>query len=120
MVLLGSIGSAASIALVVGFILSGIVTPPTIFVPGLLLTLSQGLSLPNAQAGAINVAPGLAGTAAGIGVFVHMFGGGLFSQVYGLLSDGTPIPLVITVVMTATLTLIAGTVAYARRSQPAP
>ncbi len=120
MVLVGSIGSAASIALVVGFILSGIVTPPTIFVPGLLLTLSQGLSLPNAQAGAINVAPGLAGTAAGIGVFVHMFGGGLFSQVYGLLSDGTPIPLVITVVMTATLTLIAGTVAYARRSQPAP
>ncbi len=119
MVLVGSVGTAASIALVVGFILSGIVTPITIFAPGLALTLSQGLSLPNAQAGAINVASNLAGTAAGIGVFVHLFGGGFFSQVFGLLSDGTPIPLVITVTISAMLTLIAGLVAYAKRPQPA-
>jgi hypothetical protein len=49
-----------------------------------------------------------------------MFCGGFFSQVFGLLSDGTPIPLVITVVITALLTLIAGLVAYAKRPQPAP
>ena len=116
--LMASVGCVVSIGLMAGFILSGNITPITIFVPAVLLTLCQGISLPNAQAGAINVTPHHAGTAAGIGVFVHMFGGGLFSQVYGLLSDGTPIPLVVTTVISATLTLIAGIVAYANKPLP--
>jgi DHA1 family bicyclomycin/chloramphenicol resistance-like MFS transporter len=116
--LVASVGCVASIGLMAGFILSGNITPITIFAPGMLLTLFQGISLPNAQAGAINVAPHLAGTAAGIGVFAHMFGGGTFSQIYGLLSDGTPIPLVVTTATTAILTLVAGIVAYAKRPLP--
>ena len=49
---------------------------------------------------------------------MHMLGGGVFSQVYGLLSDGTPIPLAVTSAVTGTLTLVAGIVAYAKRPGP--
>jgi DHA1 family bicyclomycin/chloramphenicol resistance-like MFS transporter len=44
-------------------------TPLVLFLPGSFMTMVQGISLPYAQAGA--TVPALAGTAAGIGVFVQ-------------------------------------------------
>ena len=98
--------------------LGGYVTPLAIFIPGLLVTFAQGLALPNAQAGAIGGARELAGTAAGIGAFMQMFAAGAFTQLYGILADGTPIPMVITVSASAALSFAAGIVpfALARRS----
>ncbi len=104
-------GSAFTAIAVVGqsiFILSGNLTPLLIFVPGFLVTFGQGLALPNAQAGAIRVDPSLAGTASGLGVFVQMMLGAFFSQLYSVLADGTPRPMVWVALGGALLTLSTG------------
>ena len=75
-------------------ILAGYLTPAILFVPGGLMSFAQGLSLPNAQAGAIRVQPAIAGTAAGLGVFVQMFLSAIAVEFYGLLADGTPGPMI--------------------------
>jgi DHA1 family bicyclomycin/chloramphenicol resistance-like MFS transporter len=49
--------------------------------------------LPYAQSGAMATNPKLAGTAAGIGVFMQNFLGAAFAQLYGLFADGTAVPL---------------------------
>jgi len=108
MVLAGSVINLAATLSQSAFILGGYLTPLIIFVPGFLVTFGQGLALPNAQAGALRVMPELSGTAAGIGVFFQMFLGAVFSQVYGLLADGTPIPMVIAASAGSVLTLLAG------------
>lgn len=108
MVLAGSVINLAATTSQSAFILGGYLTPLIIFVPGFLITFGQGLALPNAQAGALRVMPKLSGTAAGIGVFFQMFLGAVFSQVYGLLADGTPIPMVIAASAGSVLTLLAG------------
>jgi len=88
-------------------------SPLALFIPGCLVTFSQGLALPNAQAGAMNVDPALAGTAAGVGAFMQMFSAGVFSQLYGFLSNGTPTPMIAVVCLASILTLVAGIVPFA-------
>lgn len=93
---------------------SGLVNPFTIFIPGFMLTFAQGMALPNAQAGALSVDRDLAGTAAGIGTFVQFFLAAVFIQFYSLLDDGTPIPMVVTVSTGAALSFAAGAVPFLR------
>jgi DHA1 family bicyclomycin/chloramphenicol resistance-like MFS transporter len=118
MVLAGSAMLAAVIAGMVGVILLIALTPLVIFLAGGLISFSQGIALPNAQAGAIRVIPELAGTAAGIGVFLQMFCGGVFSQLYGVFSDGTPAPMLLIVSVAASLTLLCGIAAFALSKAP--
>ncbi|MDA0653316.1 MAG: hypothetical protein O3C49_08585, partial [Proteobacteria bacterium] len=92
----------------------GFVSPLTIFIPGFLLTFAQGMALPNAQAGALNVDHDLAGTASGIGTFMQFFWAAVFTQLYSVLDDGTPIPMVITVSLSACLSFTAGTIPFLR------
>jgi DHA1 family bicyclomycin/chloramphenicol resistance-like MFS transporter len=121
MVLGGSLLLAATVATQSGLLLGGYVTPLTLFVPGFFITMSQGLSLSYAQAGAMATNPKLAGTAAGIGVFMQNFCGAAFAQLYGLLADGTPMPLVQTTAITSLCALGAGLLPFlmARKAQPA-
>jgi DHA1 family bicyclomycin/chloramphenicol resistance-like MFS transporter len=112
MVLAGSILCLAAVLAQCGLFLSDLVTPLTLFVPGFFITLAQGISLPYSQAGAMMTNPQLAGTAAGIGVFVQNFCGAAFAQLYGFLADGTTAPLMITTVVSAVLGLIAGAVPF--------
>jgi DHA1 family bicyclomycin/chloramphenicol resistance-like MFS transporter len=112
MVLAGSILCLAAVLAQCGLFLSDVVTPLTLFVPGFFITLAQGISLPYSQAGAMMTNPQLAGTAAGIGVFVQNFCGAAFAQLYGFLADGTTAPLMITTVVSAVLGLIAGAVPF--------
>jgi MFS transporter, DHA1 family, multidrug resistance protein len=93
MVLAGSVVVLLTVLSQAGVQLSGTVTPLTLFTPGFFLSFSQGIALPYAQAGALETAPKLAGTAAGIGVFMQNFAGATFAQFYGLLADGTVWPL---------------------------
>jgi len=95
----------------------GIVTPLSIFIPGFFITLAQGMALPNAQAGALQVSHVLAGTASGIGTFMQFFCAAAFTQLYGLLADGTPIPMVITISIAASLSFAAGVVPFLRRKE---
>ncbi len=108
MVLFGSAFTALAVLVQSAFILSGALTALLIFLPGFLVTFGQGLAMPNAQAGAIQVDPKLAGTASGLGVFVQMMLGALFSQTYSLVANGTPYPMVAVTLVGAVLTLATG------------
>ena len=112
MVLLGSLVMAAAVVTQSSLLLSGRVVPLVLFAPGFFVTLAQGLSLPYAQSGAMATNVKLAGTAAGIGVFVQNFCGAAFAQLYGLFADGTVTPLMQTTAITALCGLIAGAVPF--------
>ena len=98
-------------------ILDGMMVPLLLFIPGFVTTFAQGIALPNAQAGAIRVDPKLTGTASGIGVFFQMFLGALCSQIYALLSDGSALPMVLTVTCAALLTFAAGVMPWLLRQR---
>jgi MFS transporter, DHA1 family, multidrug resistance protein len=115
MVLAGSIMLLGAVIAETGLLLTGHVTPLAFFVPGFFITLAQGISLPFCQAGAMATNPQLAGTAAGIGVFMQYFGGAAFTQLYGLIADGTPDPLIMSTVISSVLALVAGAIPFAIR-----
>jgi DHA1 family bicyclomycin/chloramphenicol resistance-like MFS transporter len=94
MVLVGALACLVIVAVQSGLLLAGYLSPALIFVPGGLTSFAQGLALPNAQAGAIRVNPSLAGTAAGLGVFIQMLLSAISAELYGLFADGTPMPMV--------------------------
>ncbi len=94
MVLFGSILSFILFAGQAVLILAGELSPLLIFLPGGLVSFSQGLSMPNAQAGAMRIEPALAGTAAGLGVFAQMFLSAVSSELFGIFSDGTALPMI--------------------------
>jgi DHA1 family bicyclomycin/chloramphenicol resistance-like MFS transporter len=94
---------------------SGWVTPLAFFLPGTFITMAQGISMPYAQAGAMSEVPRFAGTAAGVGVFMQNFGAAVFAQLYGILADGTPQPMVIIAVLCGVLTAISGAIPYFQR-----
>jgi MFS transporter, DHA1 family, multidrug resistance protein len=112
MVLVGSLVALVAVAAQSSLLLSGEVSPLTLFVPGFFITMAQGLSLSYAQAGAMETDPKLAGTAAGTGVFVQNFCGAAFAQLYGLLANGTAVPLTQTTALSASLCVVAGTVPF--------
>jgi DHA1 family bicyclomycin/chloramphenicol resistance-like MFS transporter len=113
MVLGGSILCLAAVAVQAALLLSLPPSPLMLFVPGAFVTMAQGIALPYAQAGAMATIPRLAGTAAGIGVFVQQVLGASFAQLYGVIADGTPRPLVIAATLSASLGVAAGGLAYA-------
>ena len=118
MVLAGALLAMTTLALQALLLLSGVVTPWTFFLPGFFLTFSQGISLPYSQVGAMSVIPRLAGTAAGVGVFMQSMGGALFSQLYGVFADGTPVPMVAILLCAGVLGVAAGATPFvwARRT----
>jgi DHA1 family bicyclomycin/chloramphenicol resistance-like MFS transporter len=120
LVLAGSIVNFAAISLQSISILAGYLTPLVLFIPGFLITFGQGIAMPNAQVGAMRVIPSLSGTAAGVGVFCQAFMGALFAQIYSLLADGTPIPMVQTVWACSVLVLGMGAIPWLlRKGAPA-
>lgn len=112
MTLIGATMSLAAVAIQSALLLMGHLTPMAIFAPGFFLTLSQGVSLPYTQSGAMSVNPRLAGTASGIGVCMQNLMGAGFTQIYGFLADGTVGPLIITAGASGVLSVIAGATPY--------
>ncbi len=108
MVLTGSLVSIVAVFVQAALVVGGRLDPYVIFVPGMVVTFSQGIALPNAQAGAIRVVPHLAGTAAGIGSFMSLFFAAVLTELVGVFADGTPYPMVALASASATLMLIAG------------
>ncbi len=116
MVLAGALIGVVVVAGQSGLILAGYLSPLLIFIPGGLLSFAQGLSLPNAQAGAMRVQPALAGTAAGLGVFVQMLASAISTEVYGLIADGTPIPMIEIAIAGVVFALLPAIYVYLRPS----
>jgi DHA1 family bicyclomycin/chloramphenicol resistance-like MFS transporter len=119
MILIGASIALIAVSVQSSLLLSGYISPLVLFLPGSFITLAQGLSLPFAQAGAMATVPRLAGTAAGIGVFAQNFCGAGFAQFYGILADGSPIPMVEMTAVTVVLGLISAAVpSFMARSKP--
>jgi MFS transporter, DHA1 family, multidrug resistance protein len=115
MVLTGSLVALMTILLQTALFSAGALAPWVFFVPGFFLTFSQGIALPFAQVGAMAVIPRLAGTAAGIGVFTQNIGGAAFTQLYGLVADGTPFPMIAILLCSGVLCLAAGATPFLTR-----
>jgi DHA1 family bicyclomycin/chloramphenicol resistance-like MFS transporter len=112
MVMIGATLAMATILVQAFLLMGGVVTPLALFVPGFFLTMAQGIALPYAQVGAMAAVPAVAGTAAGVGVFVQNFCGASFTQIYGLLADGTPRPMLLIVSLSGFLGLLVGVVPF--------
>ena len=113
MVLIGSGLSLATVVIQAMLLTLGPVTPLALFLPGLFITMAQGIALPYAQVGAMREVPQFAGTAAGVGVFVQSLCGAVFTQLYGLLADGTQMPMVVIASFSGSLCLAVGAVPFA-------
>ncbi|HEX4192864.1 MAG TPA: multidrug effflux MFS transporter [Stellaceae bacterium] len=112
MVLLGSVIAFLIFAAQAALILAGNLSPLLIFLPGGLVSFAQGVSMPNAQAGAMRIEPTLAGTAAGLGVFMQMFLPAVSSELFGILSDGTALPMIELTMIGATVALGSAVACY--------
>lgn len=98
---LALVGALLTAALALAFPWSA----PLIFGPGILIGFANGLTMPNAQAGAVSYAPRAAGTASGLAGFLQMLLAACFAQVVGSLQDGTPYPMIGFMVLASMLAL---------------
>ena len=64
--------------------------------------------MPQAQAAAMSAVPELTGTASGIVVFAQFLMSALLTQTVAIFYDGTPLPMVLTVVGAAAASLLFG------------
>ena len=71
-------------------------------VPGALLGFAQGMCMPYAQTGAMQVNPSLAGSASGAVVFSQLFFAGVAEQSVGFLADQTLLPVTFVMMFFAT------------------
>jgi DHA1 family bicyclomycin/chloramphenicol resistance-like MFS transporter len=101
MILIGSVGSLASMLLLLTLVLSGRWSPWALFLPTSLGAFAQGLALPTSQAAFVSVDPHAAGTASGLGGFLQMGIAAVAAQVVGSIQDGTPHPMAVGMVLCA-------------------
>jgi DHA1 family bicyclomycin/chloramphenicol resistance-like MFS transporter len=83
--------------------------PAIIFIPQLIMSLGNGLLLPNAIAGAVSVRPQAAGTASGLTGFAQMAIGAAAAQIasHVLVDAATPLPMSIVMLIFAVATAVA-------------
>ncbi len=93
MTILGGVIGVANAVLLVGWFYFGGVSMAALYIPGMAVSLAQGLSMPYAQAGAMAVDPELAGSASGAVVFSQFFWPATLQQLTGMLANGTWVPM---------------------------
>jgi len=89
-----TIGNALTIAgalIMLAAALAGALTPFTLFAPMLIVTLGNGMTIPNGIAAAISVLPGTIGAAAGLSGFFQMAIGATASQFTGFMQGTMPL-----------------------------
>jgi DHA1 family bicyclomycin/chloramphenicol resistance-like MFS transporter len=84
---------------------------PSLYIPGILVSLAQGLAMPYAQAGAMAVDTELAGSASGAVVFSQFFWPAALQQLTGLLANGTWVPMAVVQFAAVTGALLASCIA---------
>jgi DHA1 family bicyclomycin/chloramphenicol resistance-like MFS transporter len=105
MIVIGSALALAATLLAAALLAAGPWVPIALFGPMLGAAFANGLTVPNAQAGAISVDPLLAGSASGLAGFLQMFTAALVSQGVGALQNGTPYPMIAFMTACALLSL---------------
>ncbi len=89
---------------------------PVLFGPMLLVTMGNGITMPNAIAGGVSVAPELAGTASGLIGFCQMALAGCLTLLVGALHDGTPWPLVGLMTTVVSVAIVAASYVWRQRA----
>ncbi|MDX1541107.1 MAG: multidrug effflux MFS transporter [Geminicoccaceae bacterium] len=117
MILVGTVAALLFAVLALALLSAGLWHPLSLFGPMMGVAFANGLTVPNAQAGAISVRPLLAGTASGVAGFSQMFLAAIVSQIVGMLQDGTPYAMAISMALLAALSLLG--FVLPRRSLPA-
>ena len=102
------IAAGSSIALVstlvmLAFTAAGMWVPLALFGPGMIAGFANGFTIPNSQAGALRFDPAAAGTASGLIGFTQMLIAAAVAQIVGVFQGDTPYPMVIAMVVCATL-----------------
>lgn len=106
MMTIGTELAVVGVALALVLQLLGLHHPLTLFLPIALTTFGNGLSMPNAQAGAINEFPELAGSASGLTGFLQMGFAAVGAQLVALIYNGTVFPMLILMLVSAILSLL--------------
>lgn len=78
-------------------------TPWALFLPMMLVSFGQGMSLPNSLAAVISIRPALAGAASGLAGFLQMGLAAVVAQITGSIQAGTPYPMAIGMTVSALL-----------------
>lgn len=115
MMMAGNIVTLAGGLMCLAAALGGWLSPATLFVPMAFAALGNGLTIPNATAGAISVDPRLTGAAAGWAGFTQMAFGAAASQLVGSLQDGWPFAVFWFMASASILALLTHTVAIRRK-----
>ncbi len=108
MTMLGGVVGVANGALLAAWLYFGGISMAALYIPGVFVSLAQGLSMPYAQAGAMAVDTELAGSASGAVVFSQFFWPAALQQLTGLLADGTWVPMAAVHFAAVTAALLAG------------
>jgi DHA1 family bicyclomycin/chloramphenicol resistance-like MFS transporter len=115
------IGGVGAMVVAIGFVIWASVSPIDpllLFVPGVVASIAQGLSMPNAQSGAIQVDADLTGAASGAVMFAQLSFGAIGAQVMGFVADGTVYPMAVMFLVCCALSLVSGIVpAFIRNRQ---
>ncbi len=115
------IGGVGAMVVAIGFLIWAVVSPIDpllLFVPGVVASIAQGLSMPNAQSGAIQVDDDLTGTASGAVMFAQLSFGAVGVQVMGFVADGTAYPMAMVFLVCCAGALLTGIVpAFIRNRQ---
>jgi DHA1 family bicyclomycin/chloramphenicol resistance-like MFS transporter len=115
MMLLGGLVATAGLALGLGFLAVGLVTPESFFGSVLFVGLGNGLLLPSANAGVVSVRPHLAGSASGLAGALMIGGGAALSAIAGaMLGPGTGAWPLLSVMFACSLLGVATTVCVMR------
>jgi DHA1 family bicyclomycin/chloramphenicol resistance-like MFS transporter len=119
MIALGSAIQIVGLAISLATALAGLLSPATLFLPIMLVSVGQGFSIPNAMAGAVSVDPSRAGAASGLSGFLQMAAGAGGTLAAGHLVQGGPLPYNV-LLIALSLAGIAAFVAWlAPRRRPA-
>ncbi len=95
MMISGNLTAAFGILISLAGFLLGFMSPLVFFLPLFFVGMGNGLTLPSAMAGIVNVRPHLAGSAAGLGGAIQIGGGAALSVLPGLMLtlESGPYPL---------------------------
>ncbi len=111
MVVMGSIVGLLTVALQWIAVSVFPLHPLAIFIPGALIGVAQGFSMPYAQAAAINAEPDLIGTASGVVMSMSFLSAALCSLFISTLYDGTFLPMMAAILILSVFALATALVA---------
>jgi|SRR5690606_21812777 len=88
MILIGTLLALGGVAVTTAAGLGGFLTPWTLFVPMMLVSIGNGMSIANGLAGSVSVYPAMAGAASGLAGFMQMGLGAASAQLIGQIQEG--------------------------------